>query len=84
MSRWRDLFEAIGKGRDTVDVVDAVLAPALPPDGSPTGPCPACGARLYWRASIMSGGPGPWTCQKCAPPEPELWIDACGLPGPRT
>jgi 3-isopropylmalate dehydratase small subunit len=34
----------------------------------PLDPCPDCGAGRRWRLSVLSGGPGPWRCQPCAPP----------------
>jgi hypothetical protein len=44
------------------------------------GPCPYCGSGLWWRLSVLSGGPGPWTCQRCLPPAPDKWLDACAIP----
>src|ERR1700722_12512765 len=46
----------------------------------PSGPCPGCGAVLWWRVSILSGGPGPWHCQRCRPPAADDWTDACAFP----
>jgi len=46
----------------------------------PRAPCPSCGAGLWWRLSILSGGPGPWTCKRCAPPDPADWLDGCAVP----
>jgi hypothetical protein len=54
-------------------------AAILPADG-PFSSCSNCGASLYWRLSVLSGGPGPWTCRRCHPPVPGMWLDACAFP----
>jgi len=46
----------------------------------PANPCPACGAGLWWRVSMLAGGPGPWHCERCIPPDPADWIDGCAVP----
>ena len=49
-------------------------------DAVPATPCITCGAGLFWRLSVLSGGPGPWHCTGCVPPDPEAWIDAHAMP----
>jgi hypothetical protein len=46
----------------------------------PTGPCPTCGGGYYWRASVLSDGPGLWECARCHSPDPAVWRDACAIP----
>jgi hypothetical protein len=46
----------------------------------PAGPCPACGGSLWWRLSVLSGGPGPWCCGRCIPPDPVDWLDGHAVP----
>jgi hypothetical protein len=51
----------------------------------PSGRCSACEGGGYWRLSVLSGGPGPWCCTRCIPPDREDWIDGCAVPvGVRT
>jgi hypothetical protein len=47
----------------------------------PDAACPACDGGLWWRVSILSGGPGSWRCHLCAPPDLKDWIDAHAIPG---
>jgi len=57
------------------------VAPQPTSDGdNPSSSCPACGHNQWWRILAMSGGPGPWRCQACVPPEPEHCIDATVIP----
>jgi hypothetical protein len=49
-------------------------------NGEPVDSCPACDGGLFVRASIMSGGPGPWHCQQCDPLPDTVWLDACCIP----
>jgi hypothetical protein len=45
--------------------------------------CSKCLLGLYWRFSVLSGGPGPWLCHTCEPPNSDDdWIDACAVPVP--
>jgi hypothetical protein len=46
----------------------------------PAAPCPDCGSSLWWRVSVLSGGPGAWHCERCQPPDPDVWRDACACP----
>jgi hypothetical protein len=46
----------------------------------PAGPCPNCGPGVWWRMSVLSGGPGPWHCKRCVPPCPADWIDGSAVP----
>ena len=47
----------------------------------PDSPCRPCGLGVWWRLSVLSGGPGPWHCERCEPPNPEDWLDGCAVPG---
>ena len=49
-------------------------------DNGPCAPCPDCNCHEFWRLSVLSGGPGPWTCTNCEPPDPDVWKDAHILP----
>jgi hypothetical protein len=50
----------------------------------PDRPCPECGGGLWWRlATCEPGGPGPWGCERCDRPPPDVWRDACAVPVPR-
>ena len=46
----------------------------------PCVPCFECGRSNWWRLSVLSGGPGKWQCARCAPSNPEEWIDGCSVP----
>ena len=46
----------------------------------PTRPCSDCGGDVWWRLSMLSDGPGPWRCERCQPPDPDQWRDACACP----
>jgi hypothetical protein len=46
----------------------------------PAAPCTVCGLGLWWRVSVLSGGPGPWTCWRCSQPNPADWLDASIFP----
>lgn len=50
----------------------------------PAAPCSACGQGAWWRVSVLSGGPGPWTCVRCDPAPPEVWQDATAYPTSQT
>jgi hypothetical protein len=53
------------------------------PDGAPSDCCPKCEGRLYWRASVISGGgSGVWRCATCAPADSSLWLDGLAVPPP--
>jgi hypothetical protein len=54
-------------------------APVLSRD-APSAPCRDCGGGLWWRLSVLSGRPGPWSCERCIPPDPAGWRDACSIP----
>lgn len=60
---------------------DIALALTGPVDlgALPTGQCPGCGGWIYWRLSVLSGGPGPWHCERCIPPDPADWIDGSAV-----
>jgi len=47
---------------------------------SPATACPGCGLGVWWRVPALSGGPGPWRCERCSPPDPADWIDASAVP----
>jgi hypothetical protein len=62
-------------------VVEIIASASLDLGTLPSGPCLDCGGRRYSRLSVLSEGrPGPWTCQRCVPPDPADWIDGCALP----
>ena len=46
----------------------------------PAGPCPACRSLVWWRLAAPSGGPGPWMCERCTPPNSADWIDGAAVP----
>jgi hypothetical protein len=46
----------------------------------PAAPCTVCGGGLWWCTSVLSGGPGPWTCWQCSRPDPADWLDASVFP----
>lgn len=84
-----DLLTALRDGRDDLIRVlsaEADHALARPPPGNlcldnlPSEACPACGIGLWWRLSGLSGGPGPWCCKQCVPPDAADWIDGCAVP----
>ncbi len=59
-----------------------VTAPPIDLGALPAGPCSVCGNGLWWRlSSLEPSGPGPWQCQRCHPPDPTAWRDACCCPG---
>jgi hypothetical protein len=58
-------------------------AAILSADG-PSTSCRDCGANLFWRLSVLSGGPGPWTCRRCEQPDPATWLDSHALPTVQT
>ena len=43
----------------------------------PSGPCPVWGGGLWWRVSVLSGGPNPWLCRRCEWPNPGMARWAC-------
>lgn len=53
---------------------------ALPSMAEPTELCHGCGKGLFWRLSVLSGGPSAWRCQWCDSPSPDAWIDAVAMP----
>ena len=65
----------LAEARHHREAIARVLA-----DEGPETACERCSGCLFWRLSVLSGGPGPWTCQPCAPPASADWIDACSLP----
>jgi hypothetical protein len=65
--------------RDASGTVTGVSA-ALDLGVLPTRPCSDCGGDVWWRLSILSDGPGPWHCERCQPPDPDVWRDACACP----
>ena len=50
----------------------------------PTVPCGTCGGCLWWRVSVLSGGPGPWRCERCERPDPAVWQDGHAISAVRT
>ena len=73
--------------RREVSVVSAVSCPreteiAAEPIDLGTLPCvcPVCGRGLWWRLSIVSGGPGPWSCLRCVAAPSDVWIDGYAVP----
>jgi hypothetical protein len=61
------------------DIVHLItLRPAVAND--PVSRCPFCGHNIWWRLSVLSGGPGPWQCGRCTPTDPDKWIDATVIP----
>jgi len=50
------------------EVLRALVVGDAAMEAVPVAPCAACGSGLWWRVSALSGGPGPWTCRRCAPP----------------
>ena len=38
----------------------------------PSGPCPLCGLRQWWRLRGDAEGGGPWQCRSCEPPSEDL------------
>lgn len=68
-------------GERSLSRVDAALVSSLvDPTALPPAPCPVCGRGIWWRVSALSGGPGPWCCHRCAPPDAEDWLDGCAVP----
>jgi hypothetical protein len=66
------------------EVLALLTAPAALDLGVlPTRPCSECDGRVWWRRSILSGGPSPWHCERCQPPDPDAWRDACVCPVPQ-
>lgn len=61
--------------------LDVILALVANDDGEPARPCPLCQGRIFWRASVLSGGPGPWACSRCDPAPADVWQDASAVPG---
>lgn len=46
----------------------------------PEAACLSCGTDIWWRLSVLSGGPSPWRCIGCTPPDPVDWIDGYAIP----
>jgi hypothetical protein len=71
-----------------VEVISALIGNARPLGGVPVredefGPviaCPRCGSGSWWRASALSGSPGPWSCADCDPAAVHVWRDGCAVP----
>jgi hypothetical protein len=57
-----------------------IVAAVVPSHDPPSVPCRDCGHGVWWRVSVLSGGPGPWHCERCQPPDPDTWRDACACP----
>jgi hypothetical protein len=72
--------DLLAEARQHRDAIARALAGGSDPGELPGGPCPGCGGGTFWRASSLSGGPGPWHCERCAPPDPAEWIDGCAVP----
>ncbi len=89
-----DLLAALRASRDdlirVLQIEAGQVSPDPPPgnaclDNLPSEACPGCGTGVWWRVSVMSGGPGSWRCMQCLPPDPADWIDGCAVPvGVRT
>ena len=47
-----------------------IFPPDLREDGDPPAACYACRGRSWWRL-VRRTGCGPWTCERCHPPQPE-------------
>ena len=75
--------DLLAEARQHRDAIAHALAGGADPGELPAGPCPGCGGRTFWRASALSGGPGPWHCVRCIPPDPADWIDGCAVPAGR-
>ena len=50
----------------------------------PLAACPDCQCGVWWRLSIVSGGPGPWSCMRCVAAPSDAWIDGCAVPVSKT
>jgi hypothetical protein len=55
--------------------------PVRTDEAGPVDRCAQCGAGRWWRASVLSGGPGVWSCAGCDPAPADVWLDACAVPG---
>ena len=42
---------------------------------APITPCSRCNDVIWWRFSVLSGGPSPWHCEWCRPPPTNVWLD---------
>jgi hypothetical protein len=58
----------------------SVVAAAVLSHNVPSVPCSDCGCGMWWRLSVLSGGPGPWSCARCFLPDSADWIDGCAVP----
>ena len=60
----------------STDVEDPAVRPEIAPDllradGASPAACITCRGTRWWRLrEAINGGPGPWTCRRCHPPEP--------------
>jgi hypothetical protein len=63
------------------ELLALLAANEIAPDPEPSTVCPACGCDLWWRVSVLSGGPGPWRCTYCDTPPRDAWQDGCCIPG---
>ncbi len=63
-----------------IPLLDDPRADGLP-DDAPHDACKTCEGRLYWRASVVSGGgSGLWRCATCDPADDKLWLDGLAVP----
>jgi hypothetical protein len=75
------------QGTHAIDVVRTEpctrAVPSLDAEAVSAAPCPVCRCGLWWRVSVLSGGPGPWRCVICDPAPADVWQDAQAVPGGR-
>jgi hypothetical protein len=72
-----DLLAEAGQHRDAIA---RALAGSTDLGELPAGPCCGCGGGVYWRMSVLSGGPGPWHCGRCDRPHSGVWMDGHAEP----
>jgi hypothetical protein len=70
----------LAEARRHREAIACVLAGSADLGELPSGRCSACEGGSYWRLSVLSGGPGPWTCRRCEQPDPALWLDGRAIP----
>lgn len=72
--------DLLAEARQHRDAIARALADPADVEVLPAGRCGRCGGGPWWRLSALSGGPGPWHCERCIPPDPADWIDGCAVP----
>jgi hypothetical protein len=70
----------LAEARHHREAIARVLAAPADLGELPSGRCSVCGGGSYWRLSVLSGGPGPWRCMRCVPPDAADWVDGCAVP----